>query len=544
MWNDDTLNGGTSLENNNDTQDLNNVTPDETISAETAETNFSEPAPDAFEEENCTQQIPEEPETNFSEAICQAEPVTAAYQTTDYSSDYNNSSDTDASVKEEKPEEKTVYASYHISESEPPRNEKPKKEKKKGMNFVAKALVAGLIFGIVAFGTVYAASQLFPFKTQNTVVEKTTTQTTTPLSTNSDTVSEDYEVAQVVREVMPAVVTINCTGTTVYNSFFGQQEYPTSSAGTGIIVGSNDAELLIATNNHVVTNSETIEIIFDDESTATAALKGSSSDVDLAVVAVKWDDLSEETKSAIKIATLGDSSSLIVGEPAIAIGNSLGYGQSVTSGIISALNREVTVTTDDSYGYGNSQEVTSELIQTDAAINPGNSGGPLLNSKGEVIGINSVKYSSEEVEGMGYAIPISEALPILEDLMSRETKVKVDEDEQSYLGITGTNVTSDAAMIYGMPSGVFVAQLVEDGPAENGGMKRGDIITEVDGTSISSLDELTEELLYHKAGSTVEVIVNRNSDGEYKEITLEITLGSKADAPSEEELNTDEIFAN
>lgn len=430
------------------------------------------------------------------------------------------------------------YSSYHIYESPNNFHEDNKKNKQnKKIGFVGKALVAGLAFGVAAFGTLYAASLFFPIRTEVKTVQQTTTKTTTPITTSSASNTSTYEIAQVVKEVMPAVVSINCSTTTVYNSFFGQQEYEATSAGTGIIVGSNDTELLIATNNHVINGANSISISFDDESTATAVLKGSSSDVDLAVVAVKWEDLNEETKSAIKIATLGDSESLIVGEPAIAIGNSLGYGQSVTYGIISALNREVTVSTDETYGYGNSQEVTSELIQTDAAINPGNSGGPLLNSKGEVIGINSVKYSSEEVEGMGYAIPISEALPILEDLMSRETKEKVDTDKASYLGITGTNITSDASMIYGMPSGVFVASLVEDGPAEKCGVKRGDIITKLDKTNITSMDDLTEELLYHEAGKTIEIVVNRSTNGEYEEITLEITLGAKADAPEESSNN-------
>lgn len=486
MWNDDTLNGDISL-NNNETNDVEDIV-----------------------------------ETN--EQITEDTPVT---------SDDNPTVEKDTIV-----EEKTYYSSYHISESPVEKEKEVKPKKKKRMGFLGKALIAGLVFGIVSFGTFYTASLFLPFKTVNTQIENTTTQATATLTTNSNLTAEDYQVAQVVQEVMPAVVSINCTTTTVYNSFFGQQEYEATSAGTGIIVGSNDTELLIATNNHVVNGAKAIQIAFDDEATATAVLKGSSSDVDLAVVAVKWADLSEETKTAIKIATLGDSENLIVGEPAIAIGNSLGYGQSVTYGIVSALNREVTVTTDDTYGYGNSQEITSELIQTDAAINPGNSGGPLLNSRGEVIGINSVKYSSEEVEGMGYAIPISEALPILEELMNRKTKEKVDENDASYLGITGTNVTSDAAMIYGMPAGVFVAQVVSDGPAENAGMKRGDIISEMDGTSISSMDELTEELTYHAAGSTIEVVVNRNNNGEYEEITLEVTLGSKDDMPDENEFES------
>lgn len=529
MYNDDTLNGGISSDNN-DAKKTEEVTEpeiqtqDDIIDTEViieaediAKTDFSH-----VSIENAEDIIIEE---TGSEETASVQPEEA---TQDTASSYCYG------------KEVNQYSSYHIYET-PVENKEPVKAKKKRKpGFVGKALIAGFVFGIVAFGTMFAASRLFPIKTNVESGSNNTTQATATLTTSSNLTATDYQVAQVVQEVMPAVVSINCTSTAVYNSFFGQQEYEATSAGTGIIVGSNDTELLIATNNHVVNGAKAIQIAFDDESTATAILKGSSSDVDLAVVAVKWADLSEETKSAIKIATLGDSANLIVGEPAIAIGNSLGYGQSVTYGIVSALNREVTVTTDDSYGYGNSQEITSELIQTDAAINPGNSGGPLLNSKGEVIGINSVKYSSEEVEGMGYAIPISEALPILEDLMNRETKVKVDEEDASYIGITGTNVTSDAAMIYGMPSGVFVAQVVEDGPADNAGMKRGDIITEMDKTTITSMDDLTEELTYHAAGSTVEVVVNRNNNGEYEEITLEVTLGSKDDMPEESELNIEE----
>lgn len=521
MFNDDSLNGGFSLNNNEETTNTNKEV------VETPEENAEEPIAETLEEpivETVEETIEETVEYSIEEPVVETiEETVADEQPTNYC--YGR--------------EVNQYSSYHIYETpveNKPEGKKSKEKNKKNFGFLGKALLAGLAFGVAAFGIMYAGSQLFPVKTVNEQSSDNSTQATATLTTSSNLTATDYQVAQVVQEVMPAVVSINCTTTAVYNSFFGQQEYEATSAGTGIIVGSNDTELLIATNNHVVNGASAIQIAFDDESTATAILKGSSSDVDLAVIAVKWADLSEETKSAIKVATLGDSESLIVGEPAIAIGNSLGYGQSVTYGIVSALNREVTVTTDDSYGYGNSQEITSELIQTDAAINPGNSGGPLLNSKGEVIGINSVKYSSEEVEGMGYAIPISEALPILEDLMNRKTKEKVDEKDASYIGITGTNVTSDAAMIYGMPSGVFVAQVVEDGPAEKAGMKRGDIITEMDKTTITSMDDLTEELTYHAAGSTVEVVVNRNNNGEYEEITLEITLGSKDDMPDEDEL--------
>lgn len=519
MWNDDTLNGDISLNNNETNDDNDIVETNEQLAEDSVET------PEIIILETSSESEVNATDITCEELVSDEEPIIELQFDTD---EDNITID----------EEKTYYSSYHISESHVEKEKEFKPKKKKSMGFLGKALVAGLVFGLVSFGTIYTASQLFPIKTEETKIESPSTQATATLTTSSNLTAEDYQVAQVVKEVMPAVVSINCTTTTVYNSFFGQQEYDATSAGTGIIVGSNDTELLIATNNHVVNGANAIQIAFDDETTATAVLKGSSSDVDLAVVAVKWADLNEETKSAIKIATLGDSENLIVGEPAIAIGNSLGYGQSVTYGIVSALNREVTVTTDDSYGYGNYQEITSELIQTDAAINPGNSGGPLLNSRGEVIGINSVKYSSEEVEGMGYAIPISEALPILEELMNRKTKEKVDEDEASYLGITGTNVTSDAAMIYGMPAGVFVAQVVSDGPAEKAGIKRGDIISEMDGTSISSMDELTEELTYHAAGSTVEVIVNRNNNGEYEEITLEVNLGSKKDMPDENELES------
>ena len=442
-------------------------------------------------------------------------------------------------------QENVVYHAYHITEDNyttdsanaktAKKAKKARKAKSHGAAFWVRTVAAGLIFGIAAFGSIRGLSAIFPEKAAE--VKKTvnisqvgnadgSNVSSVVTATDSHTV---YDVSAVVKEVMPAVVSIECKGTQTVMTFFGQQEQPMQGAGTGIIVGNNDEELLIATNNHVIANADELKVTLTDDSSAAAYVKGTSSDVDLAVIAVKLSDLSDDAKEAIKVATLGDSEKLVVGEPTIAIGNALGYGQSVTSGIVSALDRAVTVTTDDSYGFGNSQTITSYLIQTDAAINPGNSGGPLLNSKGEVIGINSVKYEDSSVEGMGYAIPINKALPILEDLMTRETKTKVAEDEQSALGISGTNVTSDASMVYGMPSGVFVAQVIEGGGAEKAGMKRGDIICELDGTKISSMNDLTEELLYHAAGTKVDVVIYRNTDGEYQKMTLNVKLGAKAD---------------
>lgn len=327
------------------------------------------------------------------------------------------------------------------------------------------------------------------------------------------------DVTQVVKEVMPSVVSITNTAL-VTESFWGQQ-YQTEqpSSGSGIIVGENEDELLIVTNHHVIADSLDLKVQFIDESVATAKVKGSNSSMDIAVLAVNISDLDKATLEAISIAALGDSDGLQVGEPAIAIGNALGYGQSVTTGVISALDRQIEMSEEGT--------TSGKLIQTDAAINPGNSGGALLNMKGEVIGINSNKIGGSVVEGMGYAIPISTAKPIIEELMTRETKDKVEESRRGYLGISGMDVTSDVSAMYGMPSGVFVTQVYEGG-AKMAGMLKGDIIVGFEGNTVSSMADLQEYLEYYEMGETVEVVVQRNNSGGYEELTLQIVLGMQA----------------
>ncbi len=325
------------------------------------------------------------------------------------------------------------------------------------------------------------------------------------------------DVSEVVAQVMPAIVAINNHYTETM-SYFGQSVVnEEESSGSGIIVGQNDTELLIVTNYHVIENAEQLTVQFVEDSEAEASVKGTDADMDLAVISVPLEQIESDTLEQITVATLGDSDALVVGEPAIAIGNSLGYGQSVTVGVISALNRTITLSTGSS----------GTFIQTDAAINPGNSGGALLNVKGEVIGINSNKIGGTAVEGMGYAIPISAASPIIAELMLKETKSKVAEEERGYLGISGISVTSDVSQAYGMPEGVYIAQVYENTAAEAAGLQKGDIITAFDGDEITSMDELQKELEYYAQGETVEITVMTVGEGGYSEKTVELTLGNK-----------------
>ena len=330
------------------------------------------------------------------------------------------------------------------------------------------------------------------------------------------------DVSPIVDAVMPSVVAI--TNTMLYqgSTWFGQtQTYEVPSSGSGIIVGQNDTELLVVTNNHVIEGATTLAVTFIDESSVEAAVKGTDSASDLAVIAVPLEDISADTKSQIKAATLGDSDSLKMGQGVIAIGNALGLGQSVTVGHVSALNREVTV-----------DGVTKTVIQTDAAINPGNSGGALLNSKGEVIGINEAKYADEKVEGVGYAIPISHAKDIIDDLKTRTTKVEVGEEEQGYLGIQIQNIDTSMAKLYGMPEGVYVYKITEDSAAANSELKEKDIITKFDGETVRNYADLTKLLTYYKEGTTVNLTVQRLENGEYVEKEIPITLNAR---PQEEE---------
>ncbi len=326
------------------------------------------------------------------------------------------------------------------------------------------------------------------------------------------------DVTKVVEKAMPSIVS-------VYNNFtervqFWGQIYTqeNTAAGSGIIIGKTDDELLIVTNNHVVEGEDSLEVKFIDDTEADAHLKGTDGPNDLAVIAVSLDSLDKETLDAIAVAELGDSDTLKIGEPAIAIGNALGYGQSVTAGIISALDRQF-----------QSQDGTDyTFIQTDAAINQGNSGGALLNINGQVIGINSNKLGGTTVEGMGYAIPISRAIPIMENLVNQQTKIAVDEAEQGTIGIKGVSVTSDVARAYDMPTGVYVAQIIEDGGAASSDLQEGDIIVGINNSTISAMEGLQKQLTYYKAGTEVTLQVKRATSGkEYEDLDIKVTLGTK-----------------
>jgi serine protease Do len=339
----------------------------------------------------------------------------------------------------------------------------------------------------------------------NVVIDRVQTVDETALAVVTD-------VTEVVKAAMPSVVAIT-NEYTAYDSWYGES-VDEEANGSGIIIEQKDAELLIVTNYHVIEDNNSLIIKFYDESEAEGYVKGVSETDDLAIVSVSINDLGDETIDSIAIATLGDSDILQVGEPAIAIGNSLGYGQSVTTGVISAINRNI----NDSY-----------LIQTDAAINPGNSGGALLNIRGEVIGINSSKIADYVIEGMGYAIPITTAKPIIDQLMLSETKKKAASENRGFLGISGTDVTDDAANRYGMPQGAYVADVIEGSGAQMAGILKGDIITSVDGEKITSMTALQEKLEYYEAGTTIDVVINRQNNGEYIEQTVTVTLGKRND---------------
>lgn len=425
----------------------------------------------------------------------------------------------------------------------PPKPKKKKKGVKKFFALIGSAVAFGLVAGLVFWGfasvTVLNQTKQLPTTADGQETGQTAeTDAEAAAETSSDAVvsTENYNsVPKVATQCKPSVVAITCTTIEQVRSFWGTQSYETEGAGSGIIVAQNDTELLIATNNHVVSGAESLSVCFNDdkEQVYEAVIKGTDQNNDLAVVAVRLEDISDETMQSIKIATLGDSDTLTVGEQVVAIGNALGYGQSVTTGIISALDREVTI-----------DNVTSSLIQVDAAINPGNSGGALFNMKGELVGINSAKYASEAVEGMGYAIPITKAKDILDELMTRQTRNKVDESQRGYLGITCVDVSADASQMYDLPSGVYVKEVRKGGAADKAGIKTGDIITKFDGLNVSDKESLASNLEYYASGETVEVVLQRSSEGGYKEITVEVTLAPQvlssdnqgsSQTPSEEE---------
>ena len=475
---------------------------------------------------------------------------------------------------QEAQQEQKQQQSYNAYQFTAPESKKPNRSGKKlngqGRKFgtvVATAVVFGLVASAVFQGTNYVGSKLNPQGKKSVQVQSTQTISQNKSSDSEESVSGSTEgtssVSQVAKNAMPSIVSI--VGVSVqeipqiYQYFGYGQQQETQSSGSGIIVGQNDTELLIATNNHVVSGTNSLTVCFtnqdgsavtangDVEKTSaegesgstnqdgqdsslddvqsgavSAQIKGTDADNDLAVISVKLEDIPEDVLSEIKVATIGDSDSLQMGEQVVAIGNALGYGQSVTSGYVSALNRQVS-----------SDDTDGTFIQTDAAINPGNSGGALLNMKGELIGINSAKIASDEVEGMGFAIPISKAEPILDEMMNQETRYKVeDEDKAAYIGITCENVTSDVNQMYGIPQGVYVDTVVEGGPAEKAGIKKGDDITKIDGTAIDAYKDLVDRLEYYEAGETVELEVYRAQDGEYNDQKISVTLGAKKDAPS------------
>lgn len=421
-------------------------------------------------------------------------------------------------------------------------------QKKAGAT-IALAVIFGLVAAVVFQAANFAADRFLntgkssvQIKTTDSVdLQETASDDSTADKVLSD--SENGTVAAVAQASMPSVVAITTVSVQEIPSFFGysSHQYKSASTGSGIIVGDNDDELLIATNNHVVDGATTLSVCFigDDvanaetetvnagdngdlnvEDAVSAKIKGTDADNDLAVVAVKKSDIPEDTLNQIKIAQIGSSDDLAVGQQVVAIGNALGYGQSVTSGWISALNR--TISTDDGTN-------STGLIQTDAAINPGNSGGALLNMKGELIGINSAKYADSAVEGMGYAIPISKAKPILEELMNRETREKVDSSKKGYLGVSLANLTTEAIEMYNMPTGAFVRSVENDSPAQEAGICKGDIIVKFDGQKVSDGDDLLDKLQYYKSGEKIEAVIARATNGEYEENTIELTLGTRPD---------------
>lgn len=389
------------------------------------------------------------------------------------------------------------------------------------------AAVFGLIGGMSFEGTTYISNKYInksaveSSKTTSKSIEKTST-----LSSTSTNTSSSDGVSGVSESVLPSIVAIDVKTTQTSTDVFGRSyEQDASGSGSGIIVAQDSKNIYIATNNHVVADASSVSVTFNDKSVYSATVKGTDSDSDLAVVEVPLSKLSADTLSNIKVATLGDSDKVKVGAQAIAIGNALGYGTSVTVGYISAKDREVS-----------GEDNTMKLLQTDAAINPGNSGGALVDSSGAVIGINSSKYADTSVEGMGFAIPINTAIPIINDIVKAQT---VSEDEQAYLGIKGTNVTSEYAQYYNLPEGIYVSSVTSGSPADKAGIKKGDVIVKYKGKDVTTMDGLQEKMALCKAGDKAEITVKRADNGEYKSVTCSVTLGKKSDAPESTENSSD-----
>lgn len=409
---------------------------------------------------------------------------------------------------------------YYTPESGPDYNyeqnqEQKRKEKKKMPKFI-KVISLALVFGIVA-SVAFQATNLVADRFLGTTESREVKSVDNTKISQSTGETAKFDIASIAEEVMPSVVSITNLSVQQVQSFFGGiQEQESKSVGSGIIISQNDSELLIITNNHVVEGNETLTVSFVDEESVEAQVKGTDATKDLAVIAVQTKEIKDTTMDQIKVAALGNSDQLQVGESVIAIGNALGYGQSVTSGIVSATGREL-------------DGIDEKLIQTDAAINPGNSGGALLNANGEVIGINTAKVATDTVEGMGYAIPISSVSDIIENLMNQETKTKVSEAEQGQLGIQGVDVTADSSEMYNMPTGVYVSEVIAGGGAKKAGITKGSVITGINGTSIDGMQALKEQLQYYRAGETVKITVaTPEKNGEYAKRDVEVTLGKKS----------------
>ena len=384
----------------------------------------------------------------------------------------------------------------------------------------AYAAVFGLVGGVTFEGVNYTTNHFIgSAAVESTATPASKLKTTTTSTGSSDGSSEG--VSTVAANVLPSIVAIDVTVQENTQDVFGRNySQESSGSGSGIIVAQDDSNLYIATNNHVVQNATSVSVKFNDDSTYTASVKGTDTDSDLAVVEIPMKDLSSDTKNNIKVATLGDSTKVKIGEQSIAIGNALGYGTSVTVGYISAVDREVA-----------SEDVNMKLLQTDAAINPGNSGGALVDDEGKVIGVNSAKYSDTSVEGMGFAIPISTAVPIINDIIDAQ---QVSEDKQAYLGIKGTDVSSEISQYYNMPEGIYVGKVTKDSPAGKAGIKTGDIIVKFNGNETTTMDGLKDRLGRCKAGDTVEVVVKRADNGDYKEVTMKVKLGKKSDSTDDQ----------
>lgn len=409
---------------------------------------------------------------------------------------------------------------YYTPESGPDYNyeqnqEQKRKEKKKMPKFI-KVISLALVFGIVA-SVAFQATNLVADRFLGTTESREVKSVDNTKISQSTGETAKSDIASIAEEVMPSVVSITNLSVQQVQSFFGGiQEQESKNVGSGIIISQNDSELLIITNNHVVEGNETLTVSFVDGESVEAQVKGTDAAKDLAVIAVQTKKIKDTTMDQIKVASLGNSDQLQVGESVIAIGNALGYGQSVTSGIVSATGREL-------------DGIDEKLIQTDAAINPGNSGGALLNANGEVIGINTAKVATDTVEGMGYAIPISSVSDIIENLMNQETKTKVSEAEQGQFGIQGVDVTADSSEMYNMPTGVYVSEVIAGGGAKKAGITKGSVITGINGTSIDGMQALKEQLQYYRAGETVKITVaTPEKNGEYAKRDVEVTLGKKS----------------